>query len=93
MLAYNNIEQVLSLSDLPHLQTLDLFSICLMHYNALAPISGLTNLISATTRWPHIPDTETLPAPGSTPASPAPPLSSTASPSADLSCYKWEVQD
>ena len=40
MLAYNQIDQILSISDLTDLQLLDVSGNCLMHHDALAPVSG-----------------------------------------------------
>ena len=46
MLAYNNIEQLLAVSELTSLEHLDLAGNCLMHHDALAPVSGLAMLLS-----------------------------------------------
>ena len=40
-LAYNKIEQLLALSDLTYLTHVDLSANCLMHHDALAPLSGI----------------------------------------------------
>ena len=50
MLAYNNIEQLLAVSELTNLEHLDLAGNCLMHHDALAPVSGLARLLSTDLR-------------------------------------------
>jgi len=44
-LAFNKLEQLSLLSDMPYLEQVDLSGNCLMHHDALAPISSLNKLI------------------------------------------------
>lgn len=44
-LSYNNIEQLGPVSEMGQLEHLELAANCLMHHDALAPVSGLTRLV------------------------------------------------
>jgi len=44
-LAFNKLEQLSLLSDMPYLEQVDLSGNCLMHHDALAPISALNKLL------------------------------------------------